>query len=174
MKRAEEVRRADVLGGAWYEAETARRERPLLGPGDIQVVEICEREPRPWWAFEMMRPQLVQFCGVIGGIITPMLVFVMGVLILAADTSTAGEAAAKVGASLAVMASAACLFAVGVYALTETNGLDESRVETAGDEVRVAASIVTVIGGLALLGSFLGAVIVVVGIIGALMSLGDD
>lgn len=172
MKVSEDVRRADVLGGAWYQAQAARQERPRLGPGDIQVVEILEREPRSWWAFEMMRPGYAQVLAVVGGIITPMSTFVIGVLLLFAETSTPSELAAKVGMSLALVALAVCLFAVGVYAVTETNWLNE--VETAGDGPRVAASIVTVIGGIEVLASFFWIIIVIVAFLVALASLGSD
>jgi len=148
MKVTETLQRADVLGAAWYQAQTARQQRPRLGPGDIQVAEVYEGESRRWWAFEVMRPGYAQALAATGGIIVPLLGLLTGVMVLYVETSTLEALAAKVALGLAVSALSVCLFLFYLYIGTETNWLDEHRIERAGEGVRAGASILILIGGL--------------------------
>lgn len=164
---------------AIYEARTRRRalpQDPVTRPSRDRVVEssswhgsyVQAQESRPWWVTNRTSPGWAMFFGIVGAYFTPVSLFLGAVSAL---LSVSSEPAMTALAPLLIILSLG-LLAGGHWAFWGTRGFRE--IETASDELRLGASIVTVIGALVVFGAFCWLIIGVLVLLGALMVLSGD
>ena len=122
-----------MVSNGWRQTGRATGPR-LTGPP-----EHIPAASRPWWFTEHMRLGWVQIFAGVGGLIFPAYLFVAG--IRAART-----------ALTPILAVA--LLGAGLYALAQSRFLTE--IETVGDEVRLAASVITIVGIVAIVAFLAG------------------